>query len=184
VLTEGGIKLRLQHLQQRLLDQPIRHRRDAKLALASVRLRDRYPSYRLWPVRPCSSCSRIEGHSHLRRSAVSSIDRPSIPAAPLLDRTRFHACCIFSLARTAFSSPAPVSSVSCRGRRASSLTGIGRASPCLYQPAPLAWTSDAVPFVSSCRIPLLLVQPFVDSHRLIRLLLTSRSSSTSSPFQA
>ena len=52
VLAEGGIEQRLQHLQQRLLDQPVRHRRDAQLALATVRLRDRHPSYRTGPVRP------------------------------------------------------------------------------------------------------------------------------------
>ena len=52
VLAEGRIKNRLLHLQQSLLNQPIRHRRDAELALASVRLRDRYPSYRAGPVRP------------------------------------------------------------------------------------------------------------------------------------
>ena len=52
VLAEGGIKQRLQHLQQRLLDQPVRHRRDAQLALATVRLRDRHPPYRTRPVRP------------------------------------------------------------------------------------------------------------------------------------
>src|ERR1700689_57445 len=51
VLTEGWIKYRLQHLQQRLLDEPIRHRRDTKLALTSVWLRNRYPSYRPGPVR-------------------------------------------------------------------------------------------------------------------------------------
>jgi hypothetical protein len=38
VLTEHGIKYRLQHLQQCLLDQPIRHRRNAKLALTTLRL--------------------------------------------------------------------------------------------------------------------------------------------------
>jgi hypothetical protein len=52
MLAERRIEPRLQHLQQRLLDQPIGHRRDAKLALASVRLRNRYPSYRTGPVRP------------------------------------------------------------------------------------------------------------------------------------
>lgn len=35
VVTEVRINQRLQHLQQGLLDEPIRHRRDAKLALAS-----------------------------------------------------------------------------------------------------------------------------------------------------
>src|SRR5260370_16679021 len=52
VLAEGRIKNGLQHLQQRLLDQTIRHRRDAKLTLAAVRLGDRHPSYRTGPVRP------------------------------------------------------------------------------------------------------------------------------------
>jgi len=42
----------LQHLQQCLLDQPIRDRREAKLALAAVWLRDRYPSYRSGPLPP------------------------------------------------------------------------------------------------------------------------------------
>ena len=51
VLTEGWIKDRLQHLKQRLLNQTIRHRRDAKLALASIWLWDRYPTHRLRPVR-------------------------------------------------------------------------------------------------------------------------------------
>ena len=51
MLTEGWIKHGLQHLKQRLLDQTIRHRGDAKLALASVRFRNRYPTHRLRPVR-------------------------------------------------------------------------------------------------------------------------------------
>lgn len=51
VLAESGIKERLQHLQQRLLDQAIRHRRDAELALAPIRFRDRHPSHRHRPVR-------------------------------------------------------------------------------------------------------------------------------------
>jgi hypothetical protein len=52
VCAEGWVKYRLQHLQQCLLDQPIRDRRDAQLALAAVRFRDRYPSYRTGPVPP------------------------------------------------------------------------------------------------------------------------------------
>ena len=52
VLAEGWIKHRLQHLQQRLLDEPILYRRDAKFALASVRLRNHDPSHRLRPVGP------------------------------------------------------------------------------------------------------------------------------------
>ena len=50
--AEGRIKNGLQHLQQRLLDQTIRHRRDAELALAAVRLGNRHPSHRTGPVRP------------------------------------------------------------------------------------------------------------------------------------
>jgi hypothetical protein len=50
VLAEGRIKNGLQHLQQRLLDQTIRHRRDAELALAAVRLGNRHPSHRTGPV--------------------------------------------------------------------------------------------------------------------------------------
>ena len=53
VLAESGVKQWLQHLEQCLLDQSIRHRRDAQLALASVRFPDRYPSYRAGPLRPC-----------------------------------------------------------------------------------------------------------------------------------
>jgi hypothetical protein len=52
VFTERRIKQRLQYLQQGLLNQPIRYRRYAQLALASVRFRDHYPSHRTGPVRP------------------------------------------------------------------------------------------------------------------------------------
>jgi len=53
VFAEGRVMYRLQHLQPCLLDQSIRRRRDAPLALTPVRFRDRYPSYRLGgPVRP------------------------------------------------------------------------------------------------------------------------------------
>ncbi len=136
VLAEGGIKLRLQHLQQRLLDQPIRHRRDAELALTSVRLRDltRRTGWAGTSLATVVHGSRATPHTDA--PAVSSIARPSMPAAPLLARTRFHACCMFSLASTAFSSPAPVPFASCRGRWASSLTvsaGLHRVAP----PSPL-----------------------------------------------
>lgn len=52
VHADATVQNWLQHLQQRLLDQPVRHRRDAKLTLAFVRFRDRYPPYRTGPVRP------------------------------------------------------------------------------------------------------------------------------------
>jgi hypothetical protein len=51
VFAEGGVDQGLQHLQQRLLDQPIQHRRDAQLALAPVRFGNHHPSHRLGPVR-------------------------------------------------------------------------------------------------------------------------------------
>ena len=38
------------NLQRRLLDQPIGHRRDAKLPFALFRLRDSHPAYRTRPV--------------------------------------------------------------------------------------------------------------------------------------
>ena len=49
--TEGWIKDRLKNLQECLLDQAVRHRRDAKLALATPRFRNHHATHRLWPVR-------------------------------------------------------------------------------------------------------------------------------------
>jgi len=46
VLAEGRIKNGLQHLQQRLLDQTIRHRRDTELTPATLWLGNRLPSHR------------------------------------------------------------------------------------------------------------------------------------------
>ncbi len=52
MLAKGGVKDRLQYLQQCLLDQTIHNRRDAELMLATIGLGDRYPSHRTRPVRP------------------------------------------------------------------------------------------------------------------------------------
>ncbi|MBB4168433.1 hypothetical protein FHX09_002272 [Rhizobium sp. BK538] len=52
VLAEGRIKDWLKDLQERLLDQAVQHRGDAKLALAAPRLRDHHATHRLWPIRP------------------------------------------------------------------------------------------------------------------------------------
>src|SRR5690606_26165712 len=52
MLAEGGIQQGLQHLQQRLLNQPVRYRRDTQLALAAVGLGNHHTAYRPWPVRP------------------------------------------------------------------------------------------------------------------------------------
>jgi len=127
VLTEVGSSIGCNTCNT-LAESDDPYRRDAQLALASVRLGDRYPSHRLRPVRPCSSCSRIAGHSVRSRSEVSSMLRPSTPAAPLLDRTRFQACCMFSLAKPRKQSgPCPPVH---NAAEASSLTGADRASPC------------------------------------------------------
>jgi hypothetical protein len=103
------------------------------------------------------------------------IDRPSIPRRPCWrgPASMPAACCLWQELPSAvlpLCPPLPVADVGLR-------RGLGQEGlhPAPSQPAPLAWTSDAVPFVSSCRIPLLLVQPFIDSHRLLRHLLTSRS---------
>ena len=53
VVAEAGVDLRLQHLQQCLLDQPIHHRRDAQLALVPIRLGNHHPGYRARPVLAC-----------------------------------------------------------------------------------------------------------------------------------
>lgn len=111
------------------------------------------------------------------------MDRPSAPAAPLLAFTRFQALCRFSRARAASSSPGPVLCASQRGQVASSLPGSDRASPCLPRTAPLSRASDAWLPASLC---LKHSSSFGPSPRirLLRPLLTSRSGSTPSPFQA
>jgi site-specific DNA recombinase len=50
--AEGWIKDRLKNLQECLLDQAVRHRRDAEFALATSRLRNHHATHRVWPVRP------------------------------------------------------------------------------------------------------------------------------------
>jgi hypothetical protein len=68
VLAKGRVQQRLQDLQQRLLDQSIRHRRNAQLTLATIRFRNRHPSYRTRPVRPLQEL--ITNHRP-RRSQVA-----------------------------------------------------------------------------------------------------------------
>ena len=104
-------------------------------------------------------------------------------------RTRFHARCRFSLASAAISSADPVPFGSCRGRRASSLPEPHAASP---RPTPAARSRRHLTRCSPHRhgvehslsfgpSPTAASQP---PHRLLRPLLTSRSGSTPSPFQA
>ena len=52
VVAEGRIKDRLKNLKHRLLDQAVRHRGDAKLALTAPWFRYHHATNRLWPVRP------------------------------------------------------------------------------------------------------------------------------------
>src|ERR1700722_12838882 len=59
--TEGWIKDRLKNLQECLLDQAVRHRRDAKLALTTSRLRNHHATYRLWPGRPLQQAVADDG---------------------------------------------------------------------------------------------------------------------------
>lgn len=136
VLAEVGIKDRLQDLQERLLDQAVQHRGDAELALAA-------PGFGIITRRtgcgryvPFHSSSRIEDQSVRSISTVWSMSRPSTPAAPLLARTCFNARRRFSRARTAPSSPGPVSFLVRGGGVASSRPESRRASPALLSGLP------------------------------------------------
>jgi len=51
VLAEGRVDQRLQHLQQRLLDQPVDHGRYPQLARSATRFRQAHPAHRFWLVR-------------------------------------------------------------------------------------------------------------------------------------
>jgi hypothetical protein len=83
MLAKGGVKDRLQYLQQCLLDQTIHNRRDAELTLATIRLRDRDPSHRTWPVRPLQNL--LANHRpHMYQSAGSLINIKTV-----------HTCCTF-----------------------------------------------------------------------------------------
>ncbi|MNY26536.1 hypothetical protein D3C86_1603920 [compost metagenome] len=50
VFTESRIEQRLQHLQQRLLDQTVGDRRNTQLAFTAVRFGDDHTLYRTGPV--------------------------------------------------------------------------------------------------------------------------------------
>src|SRR3989344_447162 len=50
VLRDPRIEQGLQHLPQRLLDEPIRYRRYTQLAHSAIRFRNLHAPYRLWPV--------------------------------------------------------------------------------------------------------------------------------------
>jgi hypothetical protein len=79
VLAEGGIKIRSQRLQQRLQDQTIRHRRDAELARATVRLGIITRRTRLGRYVPDNSCTRIAVHA-VRRMFEGLVNVQSVDA--------------------------------------------------------------------------------------------------------
>jgi hypothetical protein len=56
VIRKRRIYPRLYHLQESLLDQPIRHRRYAQLAHATRRLRNLHAPHRLWPIAAVQYC--------------------------------------------------------------------------------------------------------------------------------
>ena len=161
VLTEGGIKHRLQYLQHRLLNQTIRYRRDAQLALASVRLGDRYPSHRLRPVRPMQQL--FADRRPLGAQPLGGlVDAETVDARCALVGPHPLPCLLHVLSgqNCAQAVPAPCPPVHDAGaglRRCPPQTGLHPA-PC--RTAPLPRTSDAMPSASSWRIPLLLVRPF------------------------
>lgn len=181
--------MRLQHLQQGLLDQSIQHCGDAQLALAPIRFGDHHLAYRTGPVASYQQVLADVRPTGLHMQAVCSMSSPSTPAAPLLALTRLHATCRFCLVSAISSRPAgpatnfadPVPRCARSGPQASSLTGSHPASP-RATPARIATASDAWPLTSPRPRSLTLVWLFAITFRphrprlqLLRPLLTSRS---------
>ena len=90
----------LQHLQQCLPDQPVHHRRDAQLALATVRFGNHHPAYRHRPVPPCQQL-----FADLRPPRLQQLCR-LLDVEPVHTRRtlvgldpRFHAACRLSLSQ-------------------------------------------------------------------------------------
>ena len=190
VLAEGGIKNGLQHLQQRLLDQTIRHRRDAKLALASLGLGDRHPSYRTGPVRPRQQlfADRRPLRAQLRGGLVNVQTIHTGYAFVPAPASTPVAGSLSSEPPTAAPTLCPsVHAASHELHRCPSHPRIHRVLP---RTALLAQASDAMLATSAWRRTLSLVRPFAcgaalqPSHRLLQPRLTSRSGSTPSPFRA
>ena len=162
VLAEGRIQNRLQHLQQRLLDQPVRAPSGCP---ARARLRPLSESslllHRLGPVRPLEQL--LADHGPVRRQVSGGlIDRPSRrrrerPCLPVPASTP---ACRFSRVNAASSSADPVRSVSCVAVGsfvAPRYRGLHRA---LLRGAPFARTSDALSCHIDMTLTLLLVRPF------------------------
>jgi hypothetical protein len=161
VLAEAGIKDRLQYLQQRLLDQTIRYRRDAELALAVspglgiVTRRTGWAGTSPTTVAPGSRATPCAG---VRRSGRCPARRRRL--APLLARTRFQRLLQVLSRQSCQEQPWPCALRFMTRARASSLPGSDNGFTVPYSDRPLRRTSDALPCASSCRRTLLLVRPF------------------------
>ena len=129
-------------MQQCLPDQPVRHRRNAKLALATFLLRDRHPSHGLDRYVSRSSCLHICGHVMCKCWAGPGNIQPICLRRAFIGFDTLPPCCRFPLVSAASSSADPMLSVSGRGLFASSLTESYRLHRALLLPAPLAQTSD------------------------------------------
>jgi hypothetical protein len=184
VHAERRVDDRLQHLQQGLLDQPIHHRRNAQLPRPAVRLGYRHAAHRTGPVAAVEQCLPDVGP---RRSSgtlrVCCTVRPSTPALPLLALTRFHAAAMFCRSRARASRPSVPGSFD---RVAPAALHPVRLQPRLHLGLP--------PHFPPCRASDACLPSDMSRHRpsrsalrvaqLLRPLLTSRSGSPPSPFQA
>jgi len=76
----------LQNLVQCLQDQSIRHPRNARLTLATIRFRYRYPPYRAGPVRACEQLSLYiqprRDQMHRSLIDIQTIDADCSPVSP------------------------------------------------------------------------------------------------------
>ena len=95
--AERPVPLRLQHLQDRLLDETVEHRRDAERATAAGRLRYLDPPHRLRLVGAVEQLGADRRPLLLQMSPRSLTVMPSIPGAPLLRFTRANASLRLSL---------------------------------------------------------------------------------------
>ena len=87
-LREGRLKKRLQHLLQRLLDEPVQPRRYTQCAYPARGLRDIHSSHGWGRYRPASSASFTLGQCTLSQSLNSDTVMSSTPGAPLFWTTR------------------------------------------------------------------------------------------------
>ena len=178
VRAEARVDERLQHLQQRLLDQPVHDGRNPQLAHPATRLGYAHAAHRLGPVAAVEQPSSNVGPRALEIFA-RVLHRASIDAgASLVGLTRFHAATMFSLASACPSrSLAPQSVCACRASAASSLTASNAASPRPGHRAPrLARASDALPRRATCLVTVLLVRPFARVYGLGGLPSTTTAS--------